>query len=484
MQLKRSKHNLSHYRLTTFDQGYLVPVGCIEILMGDSIRHVASSMLRVAPLVSPLMHPVDVRIHHWFVPMRVIWDSWDEFITGQSTPTYPTVTYTNGVDDYELVDHLGLPDTTNTISALPFRAYNKIFNEFYRDQDLITEVAEDSLDLQRVSWEKDYFTSARPSAQQGSAVSIPFATGSRADVRGVGIDSGWSKTSGTIEETGGNTVTAANTDGNRYDSGVFARQDAADTDHPDIYADLSSTGLSGGVDVNDFRLSMAMQRHLEARNRYGSRIQDYLAYHGIRPRDGRLEIPEYLGGGKQTISFSEVLATAVDSGSNTDVGDMAGHGIAAIRTRPYGRFFSESGFMLSLMSVRPRTIYSEQIHKMWLRSSKDDFWQKEYEELGPQAVLKKEVYGAHGNSTDIFGYNGRHDEYRRHPSYVTGDFRNSTDYHWHYARILGSSPTLNQSFVECAPTDRVYADTSEPEIRAMVNHDIFAKRLVRKRPKH
>ena len=121
---------------------------------------------------------------------------------------------------------------------------------------------------------------------------------------------------------------------------------------------------------------------------------------------------------------------------------------------------------------------------MWLRSDKNDYWQKEYEELGPQSVLTKEVYGGHANTTDVFGYNGRHDEYRRHPSYVTGAFRNSTDYDWHYARILGSSPTLNQSFIECAPTDRVYADGTEPEIRAMVSHDLKTKRLVRKVAKY
>ena len=480
-EMKRSRHNLSHYRLATMDQGELVPVACMEVLLGDTFIHSASSLIRVATLTAPLMHPVDVRIHHWFVPFRTIWSEWDEFITGRSEPTYPTVTYTNGSDPYTLVDHLGIPDVTNTVSALPVRAYNKIYNEFYRDQDLITEVAEDSLVLQRISWEKDYFTSCRATAQQGaSSVSIPFAGGSRADVKGIGVsdvnaDAGMD----TVRETGETTPSTFADGWQTATRQVYVEEDGT-TNYPNIHVDLSTA--TGGIDVNEFRLAIAMQRHLEARNRYGSRIQDYLAYHGIKPRDGRLDIPEYLGGGRQTVSFSEVLATADSAG--IDVGDQAGHGIAAVRTRRYGRFFPESGIMMSLMSVRPRTMYAEQLHRMWLRNDKDDYWQKEYEELGPQAVLTKEVYGAHGNSTDVFGYNGRHDEYRHHPSYVSGDFRNSTSDNWHLARVLGASPTLNQSFVECVPTDRVYADVTAPEIIAMVSHDLKAKRLVRRKAKY
>ena len=481
--LRRASHNLSHYRLATMDMGWLVPVSCVEVLMGDTFVHSSSALLRVAPLLSPLMHPVDVRIHHWFVPFRVIWSDWDEFITGKSTPTFPTITYTTATDDYKLADALGLPDVTNTVSALPFRAYQLIYNEMYRDDDLITEVSLDTLDMRRIAWEKDYFTSCRPSAQQGSAFSIPFSSGS-VPVTGIGIEDG-SSTAGASKQlwetdaAAARTITAAWEDAgsNIMIEGESTSTAAGASNTPQIRADLSQA--SGGIDVNDLRLAIAQQKHAEARNRWGDRIQDYLAYHGIRPRDGRLDLPEYLGGGKQTISFSEVLATGSESGS-TNLGDLAGHGIAALRTRRYGRFFAESGIVMSLMSIRPRAIYTEQIHRFWLRSDKDEFWQKEYEELGPQAVLKKEVYGAHGNSTDVFGYNGRHDDYRHHPSYVSGEFRDSTHYDWHMGRILGSSPTLNQSFVECSPTDRIYANASEAEVKVMINHDIRAKRMVRK----
>jgi len=495
--MKRARHNLSHYRLATMDMGYLVPVACLEVLMGDSFVHTTRALIRASTMVAPVMHPVDVRIHHWYVPNRVIWNretdtnsSWDEFITGRDpAETVPTVTYTEGSSDYSLLDHLGVPKGANqTLCALPIRAYNKIYNEFYRDQDLITAVAQNDLALKRIAWAKDYFTSARANPQQGTAISIPFQSGTKAPVKGIGVETGQTTHTGNVnlwetDATSARSVPAWTTGA----SDIFLIEGEAtntavgSSNTPQIYADLSQS-VGGGININDFRLAMAMQKHLEARNRYGSRIQDYLAYHGIRPRDGRLDLPEYLGGGKHVVSFSEVLATAnteVDT-ETTHVGDMAGHGISGMRTRPYRHFFPESGWVLSLLSIRPRTIYETQLHRMWLRSSKNDFWQKEYEMLGPQAVLKKEVYAKHGNTTDILGYNGRHDEYRRHPSYVTGTFRTSTDDHWHMARILESAPSLNAGFIECIPTDRIYADTTEPEIRAMVSHDISARRLVRK----
>lgn len=467
-RLRRSTHRLSHHHLTTCDMGQLVPIGCVEVLMGDTFFHRTSLLLRAATLVAPVMHPVDVRVHHWYVPNRIIWDKWDEFITGQEELTVPTIFYEEGVSPYDLLDHLGVPKGADqTLNALPIRAYNLIWNEFYRDQDIQEKVDLDDLNLKRVAWQKDYFTSCRPTPQKGEAISIPLSLGT-------GM--------APLKTAAGHEVVAGFTEGQTKDSLISRADDVELGFHTPLGIHKEDIADGSQIDINEFRLAMAMQRHLEARNRFGSRIQDFLAYHGIRPRDGRLDLPEYVGGGRQVISFSEVLATA--EGANTTVGDMAGHGIAALRTRRYGRFFPESGWLLSLVSVRPRTMYANQLHRSWLRSTKHDFWQKEYEMLGPQAVLVKEVYGQHPNNTDIFGYNGRHDDYRRHPSYVSGRFRDATDNYWHMARILSSAPTLNESFIECVPTDRIYADTSEPELRLMVSHDIRAKRLVSKRPRY
>jgi len=455
--------------------------------MGDTFVHATSALLRAATLVTPVMHPVDVRIHHWYVPNRIIWDDWDDFITGQNDElTVPTLDSDSSWTP--LWDNLGVPDGAGSVSALPIRAYNKIWNEFYRDQDIQTKLDEETnVAIQRVNWGKDYFTTARPDPQQGSAISIPFEPGALAPVRGIGIRTATAADSAdTYRSTEASDDMLPGDDHMRIDSNELGvrvedgTQPIGTGNRPQIFADLGEVS-GGGIDINEFRQAMALQRHLEARNRYGSRIQDYLNYHGVRPRDGRLDIPEYLGGGKATIAFSEVLATA--EGESTHVGDQAGHGISAMRSRRYGRFFPESGWVISLMSVRPKGMYADQLHRQWLRSVKDDFWQREYEAFGPQAVLTKEVFGNHPTATDVFGYQGRFDEYRRHPSYVTGQFRTLDD-DWHLARFFESAPALNNDFITCIPSDRIYADVSEPECRAMISHSIRAKRLVHKRARY
>ena len=180
------------------------------------------------------------------------------------------------------------------------------------------------------------------------------------------------------------------------------------------------------------------------------------------------------------MAFSEVLATS-DVDSIHDVGDMYGHGIGALRTRPYRKFFEEHGHVLSLAVVRPEAIYTEALDRNWLRTQKEDYWQIEQEVLGSQAVTKGEVYSSHGNFTDLFGYVDRHLEYRMQHNRVSGVFRDSTDYDWHLGRILGTSPTLNQSFIECNPSNRVFQDTSMPQVLMQSRHMIAARRMVAKR---
>lgn len=481
--MRTYKYDLSHYRLLSADMGYLVPCACVEVLPGDRFRHSMRALLRVTPLVTPVMHPVEVRLHTWFVPNRIIWSNWEDFITGANDAlTVPTHTVDTGSDDRELIDHLGVPWVDGLeINELPIRAYNAIYNEFYRDKDIISERATDELSLARIAWGRDYYTENRPYAQQGDEVSIPFSLGT-APVRGIGFAGtlGTEATQSNVRESGDNDDTY--TDGFSLSSattvdGIKIKSDGqgSSSAHPDIYADLSN--IEGGMGVPDVRLSFAQQRIAEIRAFYGEDYPSYLRSLGIRPRDGRLSRPEYLGGGKQWVSFSEVLATGSESGS-TNVGDLAGHGIAAIRTRPYRKFFEEGGYVLSLMSVRPKTIYTENLHRHWLRRSKDDFWFKEFEIMGPQAVTTKEVYAAHGNTTDIFGYVDRFREYREQQSYVSGDFRDGDSKNWHYGRVLGTSPTLNSTFIECAPTDRVYAANSVPEVYVNVDHRLIARRLV------
>lgn len=469
--MKRHKHSLSHYQLFSCDMGELIPCGLTEVLPGDTVQQATSVLLRVSPLLAPVMHPVHVRVHHWYVPHRIVWEDWEDFITGgpdgNDASVFPTITInaTNGVTG-GLADYLGCPPHNGTdydVSALPFRAYAMIWNEWYRDQDLQTELALDfasgadtttSTDLQNVAWEKDYFTSARPWAQKGAAVTLPL-TGD-APIQTVNYPS---QVSDQVSTDGQNNV----------------HMSATTSSGRQMFADLSNVTAA---DINELRLALALQRYQEARARYGSRYTEYLRYLGVRSSDARLQRPEYLGGGKQTIQFSEVLQTA----EGTDpVGEMRGHGIAAVRSRRYRRFFEEHGYVISTLSVRPRTMYSQSLDRTWNRRTKEDFWQRELQHIGQQEVLNKEVYAYHSAPDDTFGYQDRYDEYRRAESGVSGEFRDSTLNFWHYAREFTADPALNADFVESMPTDRVYAVSTNDVLWIMANHSIQARRMVDKK---
>lgn len=486
--MKRSKFSLSNSKLLSCDMGELVPVNLVEVLPGDSIQQATSALVRAAPLLAPVMHRVDVRIHHWFVPNRLLWEDWEDFITGgpdgMDVSDFPTITIAggSGATVGSLADYLGIPVGVNNIevSALPFRAYAMIYNEFYRDQDLQTELAislasgadsTTSTALKNIGWEKDYFTSARPWEQKGPAITIPLGTS--APVKGTGAANTQIYTSA---DAGPFTLTAINGQPGVGRSGGnwTASQAIRFGTTTGLEADL--TGVSA-VTINVLREAMALQRFEEARARYGSRYTEYLRYLGVQSSDARLQRPEYLGGGKTVIQFSEVLQTAEGT---SPVGEMRGHGISALRTNRYRRFFEEHGVVLTLLSVRPKTIYTQGLHRSWNKRVKEDFWQRELQHIGQQEVLNKELYAAHASPDATFGYQDRYDEYRRAESSVAGEFRDSVLDYWHLAREFGSSPALNASFVECVPSDRIFAAQENDTLYVMMNHSIQARRLVAK----
>lgn len=481
--MKRSKFSLSHYRLMTGNMGTLYPIAVTEALPGDTIQQATSALIRCAPMLAPVMHPVRVRIHHWFVPTRLIWDDWEDFITGGPTgmdiSEYPTLTApaVGGFPVGSLGDHMGLPTAVDSmaVSALPFRAYALIWNENYRDQDLQTELPIDTTSgvdtttntaLQNAAWEKDYFTSSRPWEQKGPAITIPLGT--------------YAPVVGTVNNTpsfkgiSASPVSLMGTNGNNSTTWNAAStvSGPASWDNPQLRTDLSG---ASAITINRLREAFALQRFEEARARYGSRYTEYLRYLGVLSSDARLDRPEYLGGGKQTIQFSEVLQTA--EGENP-VGDMAGHGIGAMRSNRYRRFFEEHGYIISLISVQPKTMYMQGIPRTFNRRTREDFWQKELEHIGQQEVLNKEVYAAHATPDGTFGFQDRYDEYRRKESSVSGEFRTTQLNYWHLAREFSTTPALNADFVKCVPTERIFADNASDTLYVMANHSIQARRMV------
>lgn len=496
--MKRSKHSLTHYRLTTCKMGQLVPIAWFEALPGDTIQQATSALVRCAPLVTPVMHPVHVRIHHWFVPNRIIWDGWQDYITGgpdglnnSPPPNVSMAPVTPG----SLADQLGIPTQTGflnnaIVSALPFRAYALIWNEFYRDEDLQTPLVVSkgsgadtttSLSLQNISWEKDYLTSSRPFAFKGPSVTIPIATTApitRApnapawDAYISGTNTKISSTAALTGSASGQVSQAPNTLSFDPNGGLVASLQAATA-----------------VDVNTLRHAFALQRFEEARARYGSRYTEYLRYLGVRSSDARLQRPEYLGGGRQTIQFSEVLQTGPNTGG-TGIGNMFGHGITALRSNRYRRFFEEHGIVMSLMSVRPRTMYSQRLKRAWFRGmgvnlysgttgTKEDYWQRELQHIGQQGICPVEVDSGNNPAAAVFGYQDRYDEYRREESTVAGLFRTTLN-NWHLSREFTAGATLNSTFVSCVPSTRVFADLNSDNLYVMANHSIQARRLVSK----
>jgi len=260
--MKKATHNLSHYKLLTANMGSLIPIGCQEVLPGDHFKHSTSALVRCAPLLAPVMHPINVRIHHWFIPHRLVWNDWESFITGgedgADASTFPTIDLSGGISSGTLADYLGIPKGVNeSVSALPFRAYALIYNEWYRNQDLQTALTIDKTDgadsttnttLQSVTWGKDFFTSASPDTQKGSEVNLPLGT--EAPVLGIGTgNQTYSASSTNVYETDGTGTTSyANYKGpldtTSGDDHAYLEQDPNNTGFPWIRADLSNASAA------------------------------------------------------------------------------------------------------------------------------------------------------------------------------------------------------------------------------------------------
>lgn len=488
IQLNKPKANgfdLSHDVKLSGNMGELIPIMVQECIPGDKYRISCESLLRFAPLVSPVMHRMDVSMHYFFVPNRIVWDGWEEYITntkpGGVPRVYPTL-YQSGETYTRLADYLGIPTPfgpdPETVSAIPFAAYQAIWNEFYRDQNLQTALNfklvdgdntanTDLLDLRRRCWQHDYFTASLPFAQKGSAVTIPIA-----DFKDVNVYRN--------SNTSPNPVTVL--DATTGTDLTVVHDPSADIVLDDrLYAQTSDLNAEQST-INTLRRAFRLQEWLEKAARGGSRyVENILSFFGVKSPDMRLQRPEYITGTKSPVVISEVLNTS--GAGELPQGNMAGHAVSVTEGQ-YGAYFcQEHGFIIGVMSVMPKTAYQQGIPKHFLKTTDPfQFYWPQFANIGEQEVLKKEVYafqGATGNET--FGYVPRYAEYKYNPSRVAGDFRNTLAF-WHLGRIFINPPELNAEFVECNPSNRIFA-VEDDDVQHLYVHVYNKVMAIRRMPK-
>ncbi|MEM3318412.1 MAG: major capsid protein [Thermoplasmatales archaeon] len=484
---RRSVFDLSHERKFTMNMGDLVPILCQEVIPGDTFRMNLEQLVRFQPMLAPMMHRVNVFTHFFFVPNRIIWNEWEDFITGgedgTKNPLFPTFSRSANVakTDFKLTpgslsDYLGYPVANQPttapalvpISQLPYRAYHKIWNEFYRDQNLqepvnislssgstplniqnpdSTSWATRALCIQKRAWEKDYFTSSLPFAQKGQQLSIPLSN-SQASVK-----------ANDIEIRVGTKRDGANYDIEASDSSL---------DGEPLYTDLGDVTASS---INELRKAFNLQRWLEKNARGGSRyIEQLLVHFGVKSSDARLQRPEYLGGGKTPVTISEVLQNSATESSSPQ-GNMAGHGVSAGSSHSFKKYFEEHGFVIGIMSVLPRTAYMQGLPKIFNKFDKFDYYWPDFAHLGEQEVKQGELYydpSSNVNNDKTFGYQPRYTEYRYVMDSVHGDFTGNLDF-WHLGRKFENEPQLNQEFIKANPSHRIFAVQDPLEQKLLVN---------------
>lgn len=485
--------DLSHDKKLSLNMGELVPVLCAPVIPGDNWKLKNECFLRLAPMVAPIMHKVDVYTHTFFVPNRIVWPGWDEFITGGENgslpgPAFPflvNVPITEG----SLGDYLGLPieavNGLDKISALPFACYQMCFNEYYRDQNLQDPVEFLLVDgnnspafthqlspLRKRAWEHDLFTASLPFAQKGEPVDIPL-NGYMPVV--------WNSFGTSNTDTHWNVSGTGQPSGSVY-LGSADVKDLGDTVAGNLYADGSQA--TGGTTINELRKAFRLQEWFEKNARGGSRyIETILVHFGVRSSDSRLNRPEWIGGTKQNMIISEVLQNS--QSEDTPQGNMSGHGVSVGNGYVGNYYAEEHGYILTIMSILPKTAYQQGIPKHFSVFDKIDFPWPTFAHLGEEGVLNREIFYDHADgdvNDEIFGYLPRYYDHRQILSSVAGDFRSTLSY-WHMGRIFPSRPALNAEFIESDPTHRIFAVT-DPDVDKVYAHVYHNIKCSRKLPKY
>lgn len=505
-RIEMNSFDMSHAKKFTCNMGELVPVACMECLPGDQWNIAFTNMHRMLPLVAPVMHKVKMYTEYFFVPSRILWADWEDFITGVATPQHPYCLLDDVFDKRTVGDHLGVPpgdysDNAIHVNAMQIAAYYKIYDDWYRDQNLIAEkfvpltaglnagyTGKLNDPPLRRAWEHDYFTSALPTTQQGTDVSIPLTFQDNIPVTvggdpsdpwiGRDADSGGAPLVGdVITSAGGNMQISPDTGGAIFDP------------NGRLVVDVQSDAAT----INDLREAFSLQAFLERSIRGGLRYVEQLFSHfSVKAEDMRLQRPEFIGRDVQNFIIGEVLATAQSNNdaatAEVPVGQMAGHGISVGGRDGLYYECKEHGYIIGIISVIPDTAYQNGLNRQFSKEDRLDYAWPDFAHLGEQPLLLKEIQAAVGSGhlpDTIFGYMPRYSEYRYMPDQVSGDFHDSLAY-WTLGRIFADKaapPELTEQFIECRPRFDIFAVT-DPNVDHIIGQHIKKITVRRKLPRY
>ncbi len=498
---RRNKFNLSFSVQTTADMGILYPAGMPQMLVpGDSIKVGHEVVAQMQALKSPMFADISIYFYDFFVPFRIIWKNWETFITrgksGDETPALPKFFPGNNMSFKDVTgvgtlwDYFGFPTGLSDIPKndrpldLPWRAYWFIWNEYFRDENLMDKVNFDDANVlyppsfvnfprpARVCWGRDYFTSALPFQQRGTPVAIPVVSSGISTDFGPGTPAD----SFVFGSVGSDDSILLKTENNTDAAGWNARL----SEHFHI-KDISA------ADVSELRFMFQVQKFMERSARAGDRYTEFLrANFGVSPRDERLQRPEFIGGTRSPILIQQVLQTSQTNGETTPIATKYGQGMTADSNYSGKYYATEYGIYMPLFVIRPKTSYCQGINRQWLKDTSFDFFNPLFQNLSEQEVFEEEIYvsGVSHNTSktgnrDIFGFQGRYNEMRHNQNMLTGLMRGDKTYnYWNLGRWFDSAPKLNKSFLECNPSKRgfIVTDDSMPGFILHIGHKIKALR--------